>query len=93
MTTTDKTYQGHKDRAHWSVALYLDNEYDAYAMATDIVKRGMAEGIGPGAMARLICRRLGPGARTYERFAFTVPRVRAWVEGEMADRATQKGGK
>lgn len=35
----DKTYQGHKDKGHWNIALWLFNDYGLYQLVEEVRER------------------------------------------------------
>lgn len=99
-TKTDKTYQGHKDRAHWSVALFIDNDYPAYKLAQRALDEASYSFANMPAViahnaASMIVSRLADLACTFtpERFKITHERVLAWVHDELKERAIQAGSK
>lgn len=53
---TDRTYQGHKNRNHWNVALWINNDEGLYRLAQDCIRR--AQSRATSSRARAVARDL-----------------------------------
>lgn len=45
------TYQGHKNKAHWNVALWIGNDYSLYTLALDCIRSTSSRDAAVRAMA------------------------------------------
>lgn len=69
---TDKTYNGHKDRGHWNIALWLFNDYNLY----QLVEAAREKYSTRRGQARYLMSML-TGEKTPDGFKFTFSRVYA----------------
>ena len=66
-------YQGHKNKTHWNVSLYLNNEYNLYQWLVEVAAR-------PGRatmLAKQMCQDLP--ARTPDGYRYSVSAVAAAI--------------
>lgn len=71
-------YNGHKDRGHWNVALWIGNDEPLYRLALECLE---GENTTHKAAKRLRVYLGGPGAKTPDRFEYTQERVSAALRG------------
>ena len=76
------TYNGHKDRGHWNISLWIGNDEPLYRLALDCIvnaKRDHAKRWLTVATIRF-CEIMGD-SKTPDGFKYTRPRVRAALQG------------
>jgi len=62
-------YNGHKDKGHWNIALWINNSEGLYHWAVELVKEH-----GRRKAARIMANDLA-GTRTPDGFKYTLPRI------------------
>lgn len=77
-TTTDKTYEGHKNRTHWNVARWVNNVYRLYMRMADLSRRH-----SPVVAARLMQRELPP--RTPDGYRYSLAALTAVMRDQRAE--------
>ena len=77
------TYNGHKDRGHWNVSLWIGNDEPLYRLALDCIASAKHDA-KPGRWLTVatirFCLIMGSD-KTPDGFKYTRPRVRAALEG------------
>jgi len=78
-----KTYNGHKNRAHWNVSLWIGNDESLYAMANREIQRGIIRRLTRAEIAANILDQLRQAGieSTPDGYRYNVTNIRAAIVG------------
>jgi len=78
-----KAYNGHKNRAHWNVSLWIGNDESLYNLALSEIKQGKRNGLNREQIAANILDQLRQAGitSTPDGYRYNVTNIRAAIVG------------
>lgn len=77
MARKDPTYNGHKNKAYWNVALWIANDYGLYQLALESIRSTRNR----RAAAERMLDALGEGSKTPDGYAYSVDKIQRAMSG------------
>ena len=71
------TYNGHRNKNHWNVALWIANDEPLYRSALDAIARNKTKDQAAAALFQSIKTARGPNPQTPDGYPFSVSAIRA----------------